>query len=64
MLSARFVNRPVALAVEQSRGPLVFMLGKYEQQRIYPIQPRASAQFRAALVPSRAKDDPSGPWCK
>jgi transposase len=58
-LSARFANQPVALAVEQSRGPLVFMLSKYEQLHIYPIQPRAAAQFRAALVPSGAKDDPS-----
>jgi transposase len=59
MLSARFVNQPVALAVEQSGGPLVFMLSKYEQLHIYPIRPRASAQFRTALVPSGAKDDPS-----
>ena len=59
MLSARFVNQPVALAVEQSRGALVFMLSKDEQLHIYPIQPRASAQFRTVLVPSGAKDDPS-----
>ncbi len=59
MLSARFPHQPVALAVEQSRGPLVFMLSKYEHLHIYPIQPRASAQFRTALVPSGAKDDPS-----
>jgi transposase len=59
MLSARFGGQPVALAVEQSRGPLVFMLGKYEQLHVYPIHPRAAAQFRAALVPSGAKDDPS-----
>ena len=59
MLSARFVNQPVALAVEQSRGALVFMLSKYEQLHIYPIHPRAASQFRAALVPSGAKDDPS-----
>src|SRR5258708_9703534 len=59
MLSARFGNQPVALAVEQSRGSLVFMLGKYEQLHLYPIHPRAAAQFRAALVPSGAKDDPS-----
>jgi transposase len=45
--------------VEQSRGALVFMLGKYEQLHIYPIHPRAATQFRAALVPSGAKDDPS-----
>src|SRR6266849_8487330 len=59
MLSARFGGQPVALAVEQSRGPLVFMLGKYEQLHIYPIHPRAASQFRAALFPSGAKDDPS-----
>lgn len=59
MLSARFGGQPVALAVEQSRGSLVFMLGKYERLHVYPIHPRAAAQFRAALVPSGAKDDPS-----
>ena len=58
MLSARFASQPVAVAIEQSRGPLVFMLGKYEQLHVYPIHPRAASQFRAALVPSGAKDDP------
>src|SRR6266436_575109 len=46
MLSARFGGQPVALAVEQSRGPLVFMLGKYEQLHVYPIHPRATAQLK------------------
>jgi transposase len=58
MLSSRFPGQPIAVAVEQSRGPLVFMLGKYEQLHVYPIHPRAAAQFRAALFPSGAKDDP------
>ena len=31
MLSARFGNQPIAVAVEQSRGALVFMLSKYAQ---------------------------------
>ena len=30
-LCQRFGNRPIAVAVEQSRGSLVFMLAKYEQ---------------------------------
>ena len=51
-------------SVSYGARPLVFMLSKYEQLHIYPIQPRASAQFRTALVPSGAKDDPSSPWCK
>ena len=29
-LCQRFAQRPIAVAVEQSRGALVFMLGKYE----------------------------------
>jgi transposase len=57
-LGARFGNQPIAVAMEQSRGALVFMLGKYEQLHIYPIHPRAASQFRGALFPSGAKDDP------
>ena len=58
MLSARFDGQPIAVAVEQSRGALVFMLAKYAHLHIYPIHPRAAAQFRAALYPSGAKNDP------
>ena len=57
-LARRFPERPIALGVEQSRGALVFMLSKYEHLHIYPIHPRTAAQFRAALYPSGAKDDP------
>jgi transposase len=57
-LAARFDAQPIAVAVEQSRGALVFMLNKYAQLHLYPIHPRAAAQFRAALFPSGAKDDP------
>src|SRR5579871_5826017 len=57
-LSQRFGSQPVAVAVEQSRGSLVFMLGKYAHLHVYPVHPRAASQFRAALVPSGAKDDP------
>ena len=48
----------IAVALEQSRGALVFMLAKYAHLHLYPIHPRAAAQFRAALYPSGAKDDP------
>lgn len=57
-LGARFGGQPMAVAMEQSRGALVFMLGKYEQLHIFPIHPRAASQFRGALFPSGAKDDP------
>jgi transposase len=58
MLSARFHGQPIAVALEQSRGALVFMLGKYAHLRLYPIHPNTAAKFRAALHPSGAKDDP------
>jgi transposase len=57
-LFSRFPAQAIAVAVEQSRGALVFMLSKYEHLHIYPIHPRAAAQFRGALYPSGAKDDP------
>jgi hypothetical protein len=57
-LFSRFPEQPIALAVEQSRAALVFMLSKYEHLHIYPIHPRAAAQFRAALYPSGAGDYP------
>src|SRR5450631_2904604 len=53
-LCQRFGSRPIAVAVEQSRGALVFMLSKYEQLHIYPIHPKAAGQFRKVLYPSGA----------
>lgn len=58
MLSARFAGRPIAVGLEQSQGALVFMLGKYASLHLYPIHPRAAAQFRSAFFPSGSKDDP------
>ncbi len=57
-LSQRFGSRPIALAVEQTRGALLFMLTKYESLHLYPIHPRTLAPYRAALFPSGTKDDP------
>ena len=33
-IGQRFAGRPIAVAVEQTRGALVFMLSKYEQLHI------------------------------
>ena len=54
----RFGQRPIAVAVEQSRGALVFMLSKYESLHIFPVPPAMSANFRKAFYPSGSKDDP------
>jgi transposase len=58
MLRSRFGEQPVAIALEQSRGALVVMLEKYEHLHLYPVHPNSAAQFRKALYPSGAKDDP------
>jgi transposase len=57
-LCQRFANRPIAVAVEQSRGALVFMLSKYELLHIFPVPSTMAANMREALYPSGAKDDP------
>ena len=57
-LCQRFDNRPIAVAVEQSRGALVFMLSKYEPLQLFPVPSTMAAKMREALYPSGAKDDP------
>ena len=57
-LCQRFGNRPIAVALEQSRGALVFMLAKYEPLHLFPVPSTMSASMRKALYPSGSKDDP------
>jgi transposase len=57
-LCQRFCSVPIAVAVEQSRGALVFMLSKYEVLHLFPVAPTMAAGMRAALYPSGSKDDP------
>lgn len=56
-LEQRFFPRPLAIAVEQSRGALVFLLSKYERLHIFPVPPTMSANLRKAFYPSGSKDD-------
>lgn len=58
-LAARFAGRPIAVALEQSRGALVFMLTKYAHLVLYPVHAASLARYRQAFYPSGAKDDPS-----
>jgi len=57
-LRQRFQGHQVAVALEQSRGPLIFALMKYNFLTLYPINPSTLARYREAFSPSRAKDDP------
>lgn len=56
-LGQRLEGRPVALAVETSRGPLIHLFGAYPWLTVYPIHPMTSARYRTAFKPSGAKDD-------
>ena len=58
-ITQRFAGRPIAVAVEQSRGALVFMLSKYEQLHIFPVPPAMTANLRKAFYSSGAKNDPT-----
>lgn len=49
----------VAVAVEQSRGALLYALMEYEFVLIYPINPKSLARYREAFYPSGGKDDPT-----
>jgi transposase len=57
-LCQRLGNGPIAVAVEQGKGALVYMLNKYECLHIFPVPSTMSASLRDAQYPSGAKDDP------
>jgi len=57
-LATKFEGRPIAVALEQSRGAVVFALTKYRHLYLYPVHPATLAHFRQAMVPSGAKNDP------
>ncbi len=57
-LLARFPENPLAVCLEQSRGGLVFQLGKYDRLVVFPVHPATIASFRQAFFPSGAKGDP------
>ena len=49
----------LAVCLEQSRGPVLYALMKYDFLVIYPVHPRCLADFRRAFCVSGAKADPS-----
>jgi transposase len=57
-LQRRFTSQPLAVCLEQSRGPLVYQLAKYAHLVIYPVHPATVSRYRAAFFPSGAKADP------
>ena len=49
----------IAIALELSKGPIVYALQKYDFFVIFPVNPSTLAKYREAFSPSRAKDDPT-----
>ncbi|MDQ3257660.1 MAG: IS110 family transposase [Acidobacteriota bacterium] len=56
-LRARFGGQQVAVCLEQSRGPLIYALMKYDFITLYPVNPSTLSRYREAFSPSRHKDD-------
>jgi transposase len=56
-LRQRFPAGWLAIALEQSRGPLVFALSKYERLVLFPIHSTSAAEYRKVFRPSGAKGD-------
>jgi transposase len=59
LLRNRFAGKPVAIAIEQTRGGLIYALMHVEFLHLYPVNPQTVAKMRQAFYPSGAKDDPT-----
>ena len=58
-LRQRFAGAPIAVCLEQSRGPLIYALLQYDFFVLYPINPATLAKYRQAFSTGRGKDDPT-----
>lgn len=56
-LEQRFGGRPVAVAIEASRGASVYAMMERPWIHLFPVHPTTSAHQRRAFRPSGAKDD-------
>jgi transposase len=56
-LRMRFDNQPVAIGIETSRGPVISGLLAYDFIVLFPVNPKALKDYRAAFSVSGAKDD-------
>ena len=58
-LRSGFPQGVIAIALEQSRGPVIAALMHYDFLRLYPINPKSLACYREVFSSSGAKDDPN-----
>src|SRR5512135_1331108 len=57
-LRARFGGQKVAVAIEQSKGAVINFLLGLDFVHIFRVHPNSLKNYRKALYPSGAKDDP------
>lgn len=57
-LRARFPEGKIAVALEQSRGAVIYALMNYDFLLLYPVPPQTLAAYRKAFASSGAKSDP------
>lgn len=57
-LQRRFPGGNIAVAIEQRKGAVMHALLQYDCFVLYPINPKALAQYRKVFRTSGAKDDP------
>jgi transposase len=58
-LRGQFGGRQVAICLELSRGAVVYALMQCDFLVLFPINPKQLADYRAAVYPSGAKNDPN-----
>lgn len=57
-LRSEYPEGTIAVAVEQSRGALIYALSRYDFVELVPVQPARSAAYRKIAHPSGTKSDP------
>jgi len=58
-LHARYGGGKVAIAIEQTRGAVIHFLLGFDFVHVFTIHPKSLKNYRDALHPSGAKDDPT-----
>lgn len=58
-LRKNYPHGQIAVALEQSKGALIYNLLGYEFLTLFPINPKSLARFRESFTPSGAKGDPT-----
>ena len=58
-LKMKYPDKPIAVACELKKGPLIYALNKYKHIVIFPINPASVCKYRKAFAQSGAKNDPT-----